>query len=181
MVRNKTKTLKQAKIDMDARVQELRDVVVCGNVASQRLPFVREQLDATQKFNNTARFYESPKYEPGEKRPEDLEAEIADLEKAVKDADVARIGLKRAAQFYRAYHFVVYVPKIQELKKRLDAAELWVEQWKDRMNLIDSDADKDIDEREQEKAVLQCEYEIAVNCVKKLQSQIDEMRNVKYM
>ena len=177
----KKRTLRQAKLDMDVRVQGLRTVVASGVEAEKRLPALREELQATQRYLRTNSVYESARYEDGEKTPEDLESEIDALETNVVEANVAREELKRAAQFYHAYHIVAFMPKMRELKKRLTAAEYWVEQWKERINNLVLDSDMDIDERLAEKDYLEIEYSKAQDRVQQIQLQIKEIKNIKYM
>ena len=76
MDKRKKTTLKQAKIDMDALVQELRGVVARGAVSGRRLPLLEEELQATQRYLRTNCSYEAVRYDEDEKTPEDLEQEI---------------------------------------------------------------------------------------------------------
>lgn len=181
MTRHTKRSLIQAKIQMDARVQELRDIVACGRKSAQRLPMVIEQYQAIQRYLRSSCMYESPHYEEGEKTPEDLEREIESLERNIGRADSARAELSNSARFYRAYHWVVNGPKIRELKKHLTAAEYWVEQFSDQIASIDFETDKDIDERVREKEIMEYQRTQAKEQVQQIQSKIKEIQNIKYM
>ena len=181
MVKTKKRSLRQAKLDMDTRVQGLYDVIARGNAAAVRLPDTMQQLEATQSYLRNSCMYESARYEEGEKTPEDLEHEIDILTQDVYMADKARMELKEAARFYRAYHIVVNGPKIKEVKKQLNAVEYWLEQWQSRIWALDSDTDKDIDERIQEKDIMENEYARAREEACRLQLKLSELRNIKYM
>lgn len=178
---NKTRTLAAAKIEMDARVRELRAVIAHGDASAVRLPSVVLQLDATQRCFRSSCTYESVRYDDGEPTLDDLEQEVESLREDIERADVARVELKKAERFYRAYNYVVNRSKIRELKSDLDAAEYWLAQWQGRIWAIDTDTDKDIDERIQEKEYLQCEYNCALDTVNKLRRQLADVLNTKYM
>ena len=179
--RNKTRTLAVAKAEMDARVRELRGVIACGDASAVRLPSVVSQMDATQRYLRNSCTYESARYDDDEPTLEDLEREVESLRKDVECADIARVELKKAERFYRAYNYVVNGPKIRELKSNLYVAEYWLDQWQGRIWAIDTDTDKDMDERVQEKEYLQCEYNRALDAVNKLRAQLADVRNTKYM
>ncbi len=181
MDKNKKKNLRQAKLDMDARVVQLRGVVARGIASQARLQSVKDELYAAQQYLRTNRMYESVRYEDGEKTPEDLEREIEALEKDIINADFARLELGHAVRFYRAYHIVAFMPKLRDLKKRLTAAEYWVEQWQERINNLGLESDMDIDERAQEKDYLECEYSKAIEQVQQIRAQINDIRNIKYI
>lgn len=181
MDKGKKKTLAQAKMDMDARVQEIRGVIAQGEQAALRLPEIREQLVATQRYFRSNCMYERASYDEGEPSMEDLECEVEMLQHDIECADAARAELKHAERFYRAYHYVVNGPKIRDLKSKLTAAEYWVEQWQSRIWAVDVDTDKDIDERIKEKEYLQYEYNRAVDYVSELRTQLTDAKNVRYM
>lgn len=181
MAKHTKRSLIQAKIQMDARVQELRGIIARGTESAQRLPAITEQYQATQRYLRSSCMYETPHYEEGEKTPEDLEREIESLERNIGRADSARAELANSARFYRAYHWVVNGPKIRELKKHLTAVEYWVEQYRDQIAAIDFDTDKDIDERMREKEIMEYQHAQAKEQVQQIQSKIKEIQNIKYM
>ena len=181
MSRSKTRSLEQAKINMDKRVQELRDALSRGASAGKRLPQLRDELQATQRYLRTNCTCEAAHYDEDERTPEDLEREIESLERDIKDADLAKYELGQVASFYRAYHLVAYGPKLRDLKSRLNAAEYWAEQWQSNMWAIELDTEKDIDECGHEKA--HCEYEFikVSEEICQLRAKIKEIQNIKYM
>lgn len=181
MARHTKRSLIQAKLNMDARVQELRGIIARGTESAQRLPIITEQYQATQRYLQSSCMYESPHYEEGEKTPEDLEREIESLEKNIDRARSAHTELANSARFYRAYHWVVNGPKIRELKKHLTAAEYWVEQFSDQIAAIDFDTDKDIDERIREKEIMEYQRTQAIDRLQQIQSKINEIQSIKYM
>ena len=174
-------TLMQAKADMDVRVQQLRDVVARGACATKRLPLLREELQATQFYQRTNCMYESIRYQDDEKTPEDLEFEINVWEREVKQADSAKLELTKAASFYRAYHLVVFGPKLRDLRSRLNAAEYWAEQWKNNLLEIGLDSEKNDDESIYDKSHFECEYARVNEEIFKLRAKITEIQNIKYM
>ena len=176
-----TGRLNKAKELKDARVKVLRQVLSDGREASRSLPDLEMSLKGLQAYELTNRVSGLDKPEEGEDTTDMLQIKIDRAHSAILAAESAWKELGAIKRFYRAYHFVVNGPKIRELKRQLTDAELWVEQWESRLATIDLDYEDDTDKRDSEKARLVCECEYAHNKVRKLQNQIAELCNIRYM
>lgn len=181
MVKPMTGRLNKAKELKDARVRVLRGVIDLGRAASYRLPDLKMSLKGLEAYEATNRVSGLDRPEEGEDTVDTLRAKIDCAQSEIAAADKAQIELKEIARFYRAYHIVVYGPKIKELKQQLNAAEYWAEQWQSRIWALDLDTDKDIDERAQEKDIMEYECARARDEVSRLQIKLSELRNMKYM
>ena len=181
MDKPKTGRLNKAKELKDASVQVLRRVVSHGREAARSLPELEKSLAGLMAYEATNRVSGLDKLEEGEETTSTLQDKIDSAQSAILAAEGAVRELKSIERFYRVYNFVVNGPKIRELKRQLADAELWLEQWESRLATIGLDAEQDEDKRDSEKARLECEYECACSEVRRLQNQIAELRNIRYM
>lgn len=177
MGKNKKRTLRQAKADMDLRVQDLRGVIERGEQAAERLPLVVAQFDATQSYASN-HYYECDGRNKGEPTLDDLESEIGLLSKDIECADAARAELAKAERFYRAYHIVVNGPKIIELQHQIHDAEIWQAHWCRKMQSVATEY-PDEDQQLCESSHAEIEYNKACQQVQVLKQRLTELRIVR--
>lgn len=173
--------LQKAKELKDARAIMLRAMISRGRVASASLPRLYEALRAMDAYEMTNRVSGLDKADADEDTADTLRAKIENAQTDVANADKAATELKEIERFYRAYHIVMNMPRLKDLRARLNVAKYWTEQWQERINSLALESDMDIDEQFQEKDYLEQEYAKAIDQVNQIQSQINEITNGKHM
>lgn len=173
--------LQKAKELKDARAIMLRAMISRGRVASASLPRLYEALRAMDVYEMTNRVSGLDKPDTDEDTADTLRAKIENAQTDVTNANKAAAELKEIERFYRAYHVIMNMPRLKDLRARLSAAEYWVEQYKENINNLTLESDMDIDEQFQERDYLEQEYAKAIDQVNKIHAQINEITNGRYM
>lgn len=147
---------------VDSRVVGLPDVVRAGHEAYAHLPDLEDGLKNLSAWERREARYGRPKYEPGEKTPDDYVSEIE-----------AANELKAAGQFYVTHRIAMNTPKIQQLEKELSSEQCWLAHWQAKLSSVESNQD---DDGVSERGHCEMEYERVQNRIHDIQKKLAELQ-----
>lgn len=158
---------------VDSRVVGLPDVVRAGHEAYAHLPDLEDELKNLSAWERREARYGRPKYEPGEKTPDDYVSEIEAAKCAISAGCDAADELKAADQFYVTHRIAMNTPKIQQLEKELSSEQCWLAHWQAKLSSMESNQD---DDGVSERGHCEMEYERVQNRIHDIQKKLAELQ-----